>query len=810
MLIPNPLLNNIYLKTLSELSESELGSIKPYIELLNIYDIDKVSPSFLPWLAMQWRVVVWDSSLSIKRQREVVKNALLLFKFRGTPWAVEQAMQISNYKTKLIEWHQKQPNGKRGTFEIIVRPTSDQGINQRTYKQIISSVETHKRASQHWTMLYISGLAGNNKGACLFHNCKKTILKGELMPNPKSKYYPVLTKQGAELITKAYQKQKVINITHMALGDANGEYIKPNADFTKLENQFALEPLDRGINKDFMIGGGINATQKHQGKWIHEVGLVDIDGNLIVYGAYPPSLIPKKEDSVVNQILIDCHMKLTNSKAVRILVDPNIATVTKTELRIETPIGSVQSYLGKKLPFGWIWFAKASFDEKIFSELFDVLGTNQLPSAENRVFRGASAEMPLGTIEEDAVKSHEIDVVINDANLGTKTSSEFGHKHQTVVDEGYDGSTQAHSPSSTEPMKRAHDTNGGGSYWLSHAKEKPSTTTPTISPTNKVNQNADTNIGTHGHTATASYKGASETRVKSLRINRIIRAIPSDNKIKLKYSQTFISYFDEKDKFFIATREYTKITAIVGGKEKLAVSLPPFATEILYTQSDAGKTGVYDEKTKTWNEIKDKRKTDYFNEFGEKFNLKSPLDDFPAWAIFQEPPKTDQHKLLKYNKPLSMWEAFDDVYQRDYFEEFGQKRIVTNKYFRLKPNETFQAPPKVEAGKAVQLVAKKWQIIEDNRDSCAFAKDNKKDSDYIIQTLDPIPNTHTLEERPSDWHSWDYLKNIWHINPKDQAKKMARENQEKLAKEQSQNLIERLQSLEQELKTLKNNSIKNQ
>ena len=510
-------------------------------------------------------------------------------------------------------------------------------------------------------------------------------------------------------------------------------------------------------------------------------------------------------DQATTQIL-GLNKIATDSEAAKGIDE--IKTINPKQLRDETPIGSVQSYLGKKLPFGWIWFAKASFDEKIFSELFDVLGTNQLPSAENRVFRGASAEMPLGTIEEDAVKSHEIDVVINDANLGTKTSSEFGHKHQTVVDEGYDGSTQAHSPSSTEPMKRAHDTNGGGSYWLSHAKEKPSTTTPTISPTNKVNQNADTNIGTHGHTATASYKGASETRVKSLRINRIIRAIPSDNKIKLKYSQTFISYFDEKDKFFIATREYTKITAIVGGKEKLAVSLPPFATEILYTQSDAGKTGVYDEKTKTWNEIKDKRKTDYFNEFGEKFNLKSPLDDFPAWAIFQEPPKTDQHKLLKYNKPLSMWEAFDDVYQRDYFEEFGQKRIVTNKYFRLKPNETFQAPPKVEAGKAVQLVAKKWQIIDDNRDKCAFAKDNKKDSDYIIQTLDPIPNSHTLEERPSDWHTWDYLKNIWSLSAKNKAKKIARENKEKLAKEQSQNLIERLQSLEQELKTIKSSVVK--
>jgi phage tail P2-like protein len=152
MLLPSVLRQSLELRTLSQLTADELGALRQVLPGLHVRDIDNCHPSFLPWLAWQWRVDVWDDAWPESQKREVVKNALLLFRYRGTPWAVKRALALTGYQGDIIEWHQQTPEGPRGTFHVDVAAEGGRAIDQTFYEQVFALVENNKRGSQHWTL----------------------------------------------------------------------------------------------------------------------------------------------------------------------------------------------------------------------------------------------------------------------------------------------------------------------------------------------------------------------------------------------------------------------------------------------------------------------------------------------------------------------------------------------------------------------------------------------------------------------------------------------------------------------------------
>lgn len=151
-MIPSVLQKSLEMRTLSSLTTDEMTALHKALPGLHVRDIDNCDPSFLPWLAWEWRVDVWDDAWPVEQKREVVKNALLLFKYKGTPWAVKRALDLTGYTAEVIEWHQQVPEGARGTFFVDVPSTPEKPIDQTFYDQVFTSVESNKRGSQHWTL----------------------------------------------------------------------------------------------------------------------------------------------------------------------------------------------------------------------------------------------------------------------------------------------------------------------------------------------------------------------------------------------------------------------------------------------------------------------------------------------------------------------------------------------------------------------------------------------------------------------------------------------------------------------------------
>ncbi|ENH0540542.1 phage tail protein [Vibrio parahaemolyticus] len=143
-------------------------------------------------------------------------------------------------------------------------------------------------------------------------------------------YYLVVTDLGLSLIEDAYNAGTQVNITQMALGDSNGAYVEPDVTFTALVNEFGREDISESIAGENLIDVIVYVSSMHAGQTVREFGLYDDGGNMIVYGAYPESLVPSVASSEYIQLEIEARVNLTNAESVNVTVNPYIPYATET------------------------------------------------------------------------------------------------------------------------------------------------------------------------------------------------------------------------------------------------------------------------------------------------------------------------------------------------------------------------------------------------------------------------------------------------------------------------------------------------
>ncbi len=102
----------------------------------------------LPYLAYAWSVDEWNDNWSAETQREVIRQSIWVHQRKGTLGAVKRALEAMGYDSDVIEWWQKKPQGKAGTFSIEVHPTK--GLITDTLQQIRAVIDAVKRKSAHY------------------------------------------------------------------------------------------------------------------------------------------------------------------------------------------------------------------------------------------------------------------------------------------------------------------------------------------------------------------------------------------------------------------------------------------------------------------------------------------------------------------------------------------------------------------------------------------------------------------------------------------------------------------------------------
>ena len=135
--------------------EHALASITAKLETIPvpfeiIWDVDTCPDCYLPFLAYAWSVDEWNDMWSPDTQRAVIRNSIWVHQRKGTLGAVKRALSAMNYDATFIEWWQKSPRGKAGTFSIEVHPTT--GIITDNLRQIRAVIDAVKRLSAHYDM----------------------------------------------------------------------------------------------------------------------------------------------------------------------------------------------------------------------------------------------------------------------------------------------------------------------------------------------------------------------------------------------------------------------------------------------------------------------------------------------------------------------------------------------------------------------------------------------------------------------------------------------------------------------------------
>ncbi|EJA0997696.1 phage tail protein [Escherichia coli] len=146
------------------------------------------------------------------------------------------------------------------------------------------------------------------------------------------KYYAILTNQGAARLANATMLGSKLNLTQMAVGDANGVLPTPDPAQTKLINQKRIAPLNLlsvDPNNQSQIIAEQIIPENEGGFWIREIGLYDDEGVLIAVANSPETYKPQLQEGSGRTQTIRMILVVSNTEAITLKIDPSVVLATR-------------------------------------------------------------------------------------------------------------------------------------------------------------------------------------------------------------------------------------------------------------------------------------------------------------------------------------------------------------------------------------------------------------------------------------------------------------------------------------------------
>ncbi len=147
-----------------------------------------------------------------------------------------------------------------------------------------------------------------------------------------AKYFAILTNQGAARLANAAALGTKLNLTQMAVGDANGTLPTPDPAQTKLINQKRIAPLNLLTvdpdNTSQIIAEQI-IPENEGGFWIREIGLYDDDGILIAVANCPETYKPQLQEGSGRTQTIRMILIVSSTSSITLKIDPSVVLATR-------------------------------------------------------------------------------------------------------------------------------------------------------------------------------------------------------------------------------------------------------------------------------------------------------------------------------------------------------------------------------------------------------------------------------------------------------------------------------------------------
>lgn len=145
-------------------------------------------------------------------------------------------------------------------------------------------------------------------------------------------FYTILTDVGQAKLANAIALGETLEITHLAVGDGNGNLPEPDTDRTALVNEVRRAQINRSEvdaeNPSWVVLEQV--LPPDVGGWtIREIGVFDTEGDLIGYGNYPETYKPVLSEGSSRTQTVRFVLEVSDTAAVTLKVDPSVVLATR-------------------------------------------------------------------------------------------------------------------------------------------------------------------------------------------------------------------------------------------------------------------------------------------------------------------------------------------------------------------------------------------------------------------------------------------------------------------------------------------------
>jgi len=171
-----------------------------------------------------------------------------------------------------------------------------------------------------------------------------------------AKYFAILTNQGAARLANAAALGTKVNLTQMAVGDANGVLPTPDPSQTTLINRRRIAPINLlavDPNNASQIIAEQIIPEDEGGWWIREIGLYDSDGVLIAVANCPETYKPQLQEGSGRTQTIRMILVVSSTTAVTLKIDPSVVLATRqyVDNAISNTVIQVQLYTDNQMKY---------------------------------------------------------------------------------------------------------------------------------------------------------------------------------------------------------------------------------------------------------------------------------------------------------------------------------------------------------------------------------------------------------------------------------------------------------------------------
>lgn len=146
-------------------------------------------------------------------------------------------------------------------------------------------------------------------------------------------FFMKLTAVGAAKVAAAQSGGPAVSLTHIALGDGNGNPVgQPTGSETALarevwRDQISALYTNPNDNTLFMVEGLVASNVG--GFSVREVGIFDADGQLFAYGNFPETYKPIAVEGSTRDMVIVAAVKVSDASVVNLVIDATFVGATR-------------------------------------------------------------------------------------------------------------------------------------------------------------------------------------------------------------------------------------------------------------------------------------------------------------------------------------------------------------------------------------------------------------------------------------------------------------------------------------------------